>query len=235
MAAATTTRTAEDRLADLEAELADLPAATTEARRVGDAAEWMRLLTRADELPGEVTAARVDVLAGDLAAAWAAVDEAAAVEAEARAVYEPLRDDPDCTPLAGRIPPSLSRIEAAEIELAYATAVTARDRAHETLKAASFAHDRALAEVDAIEAALVQLGADPADHGSRPAPPPLASQARVSAIGAVPKYDPTVAGRFIAARSETWTDRLTLPAGTVPPRWLARHLTHPSFGQHVPA
>lgn len=62
------------RLKALQAELAELATATAQARRCGDVIAWMRLLTRGEELPGEIAAAEA-ALAGqqsaphDLAAA----------------------------------------------------------------------------------------------------------------------------------------------------------------------
>lgn len=82
---------AERRLADLTEELAGLPAATLEARRSGDAARWMSLTNRADDLPAEIYAARREVLPHRLAAAWREVEARTANETAARADAESAR------------------------------------------------------------------------------------------------------------------------------------------------
>jgi hypothetical protein len=80
------------RLDALSAELDGLPAATTTARRSGDVAEWMRLVTRAEDLPGEIAQAEADLLAIELEQAWAAVDETAAAHRDAVQAYDKAAD-----------------------------------------------------------------------------------------------------------------------------------------------
>ncbi|MFN2502909.1 MAG: hypothetical protein ABR540_01510, partial [Acidimicrobiales bacterium] len=67
-------------LADAQAELQGLPAATTAARAGGHSTEWMGLLTRADELPVEIAAARQRLLAAQLAQAWVTAERCDATE-----------------------------------------------------------------------------------------------------------------------------------------------------------
>lgn len=68
------------RLAELTAELAGLPERIRQARRAGDAATYLQLEQRREDLPGEIREAEEAALAEELAAAEAALAEAQAAE-----------------------------------------------------------------------------------------------------------------------------------------------------------
>ncbi|CAN5529859.1 hypothetical protein BH10ACT1_BH10ACT1_33340 [soil metagenome] len=209
-------------VADLHAELEQLPAATLAAQRSTDVGRWMELNTRAVDLPGELRDAEITMLLAEVVDAWERFDEYSPIEA---ATTEAFVDQHAALAEARRTAAVfLPELESAQQELALA-------KLEGEVKVAKLVHDQAvdavgveLLRVDNAEARLVELGAevpDDIDHG-RPRPAlafsttltpqdlgALAVEAErlIWAQGGDPDYAPGV-----------------LVAGSVPPRWVAHRL-----------
>jgi len=213
---AETLATACHRLADLEAELAGLPAATLAAQRATDVPTWMALNVRAEDLPGEILTASTAVLYAEIDDAWHEVEAAEPVEidtaqvvaARTAAMAKLERDARSfLDPIANGH--QVAAIAAARVDLGDA------ERAHrEAVDTVGWALHR----VDTAEGRLVELGAElpeDIDRGRR-------RPAITSSVSLLPAAFGSLEAEVEAL--DPGAIVVVLVAGTVPPRWLAHRL-----------
>jgi predicted nucleic acid-binding protein len=207
---------ARQRVADLEAEQAALPDRIAAARQKREAEEWMSLLDRQDELPGELEQARRDLLAPELKAAWQIAEQRYAEVEAADAAYQQARADRD----AGRRQPREDddAQTAATIWQRNAELQTAYDEAREQWQRAHHALWLALADVDDLEERYRELIGDEPPAGDGLCAP--VGQLAI-AVQRIHPRDYIVGASYQPAPAQKFTP------GKVPPRWAAVQITNP--------
>ena len=214
----------EDRLADLQGELAGIDDVIRAARQAFDADGWMRATLRAEQLPEEIHQARGEVLHARLEDAWDAVDQALAAEATAAEELKARAADPACRLLSTQLHEAGVRFVAglpdnpalqAELAGAAEVATARRRQAEADLQEAKIRTDRAFHAVEQVELQMDSHSIPvPDGHGIRARPQPLAR---------------TVAGRRRHPLALV-SDVGPFTPGTTPPRWIA-HRLDPRFWQ----
>jgi hypothetical protein len=207
---------ARQRVADLEAEQAALPDRIAAARQKREAEEWMGLLDRQDELPGELDQARRDLLAIELEATWQVAEQRHAEVQEADVAYRQALEARD----AGVVRPreTDSPKEAADLVQHNAELEEAYRAAREQWRHAHHQLWLALADVDDLEARYRELIGEepPAGEGLRAPVGQLAI--------AVQRIHPR---DYIVGASQQPASAQTFTPGQVPTRWAAVQITNP--------
>jgi hypothetical protein len=202
------------RVDELIEERAGLPDRRRQALRDGDQQAFFDVERRMIEIDAELLDAERETLAARVEAAWAQAERLHAAEpalAEAsrttRADFESIahwRNDPD--PRAGEAAFARRRLEIAQAgEKATAAYAELRDAIEDT--------NAAVAEAEQFEDQLVALtGRRPAGDGIRRIPAP-------------------VAATVMASHPDPGIGTVTVPAGEVPPRWIALRITSDAVWQ----
>jgi hypothetical protein len=212
---------AQQALDELRSELASIDDSAASARRAGDMTAWGRAISRSEALPGEIRAARLSLLPMLLDAAWSQVEGqqraavvrcAAALESEEQILAELDRRPQDrewfARQAAERVD-QFHKVEAARHEW---------DQARQAL-------GLGLVEVERYEVELEALTGEPIEYDdeSRRKPSSLARN--------VGPFNGDTFGMLGDQFTARYGYLASVPAGTVPPRWLTLFLPDKVFVQ----